>query len=107
MEITEEREADLNKFILDFVRMWLVFCTQRYRTYMTLPGTLELDQAKKMKLAQANTLMLTQTPRLQRFGNSKGIELQEVSIISGCEGKAVSLKDQYTIEYQSEVFIIR
>jgi hypothetical protein len=93
VEINEEREVALDKFLLDAVRMWLVFCTQRYRLYMVLPGSTELDQSKKMKLVDENQLMLTIMPKLQRFGNSKGIELQEISVISGCEGKAASPRE--------------
>jgi hypothetical protein len=83
----------LDKFLLGAVRMWLVFGTQRYRLYMTLPGSDELDQSEKMRLAKGNRLTFTIMPKLQRFGNSKGLELQDISIISGCEGKVERVRE--------------
>jgi len=93
IEINDSREAELDKFLLDSVRMWLVFCTQRYRVYMLLPGSTELDQTKKMGLAQNKSFTLTVMPILQRLGNSKGVELEEMSVISGCEGKVASPRE--------------
>ena len=68
--------------------MWLVFCTQRYRIRLTLPGSAELDPEKKAKLAQEDEdLKFTIEPRLERHGNAQGKQLEEVSVISGCGGK--------------------
>jgi hypothetical protein len=93
VDLDEEKEALLESFLLQAVRMWLVFNTQRYRLHMVLPGSEERDHLVKMKLAQENRLVFTIMPRLQRFGNSKGLELQEVSPISGCEGQAEPVRE--------------
>jgi len=47
---------------------------------------IESNQEKKVKLAQDGKLVLITAPRLQRYGNAKGLELHEVSVIVGCEG---------------------
>jgi hypothetical protein len=94
VEITEKREQDLLKFLTEAVRMWLVFCTQRYRIRMILPGSAESDPEKKMKLAQEQKdLEFTVLPRLQRHGNAQGSQLQEVTVVSGCDGKGATVHE--------------
>jgi len=88
VEVTEKREQDLSKFLTETTRMWLVFSTQRYRIRMILPGSSESNPEKKMKLAQdGGDLEFTVLPMLQRHGNAQGAQLQEVSVISGFDGK--------------------
>jgi hypothetical protein len=94
VDLTEKREQDLLEFLTEAVRMWIVFCTQRYRIRMILPGSNESDPEKKSRLAQEqNDLKFTVAPRLQRHGNAKGAQLEEVSVISGCDGKVAAVHE--------------
>ena len=94
VELSPKREQDLLKFLTEAVRMWLVFCTQRYRLRMLLPGSSESDPEKRMKLAQEDSdLGFTITPRLQRHGNPKGAQMQEVSVVSGHDGKVGTVNE--------------
>jgi hypothetical protein len=84
----------LLEFLTEAVRMWIVFCTQRYRIRMILTGSNESDPEKKSRLAQEqNDLKFTVAPRLQRHGNAKGAQLEEVSVISGCDGKMAAVHE--------------
>jgi hypothetical protein len=94
VEITDKKEQDLLIFLTEAVRMWLVFCTQRYRIRMLLSGSIESDPEKKMKLAQQQMdLEFTVCPRLQRHGNAKGTQLQEVTVVAGCDGRVSTVQE--------------
>jgi hypothetical protein len=90
VELDKEQEAELDVFILNAVRTWLCFGTQRYRLQMFMTGSADLDQEKKMDLVQKGDLMFTVAPRLRRIGNSRGTELDEVCTVSGCAGSRES-----------------
>ena len=94
VDLTEKMEQDLAKFVTEVVRMWIVLCTQRYRIRVILPGSLETDPEKKSIMAQErNDLKFTVAPRLQRHGNVKGAQLEEVAIISECGGKVAMIHE--------------
>jgi hypothetical protein len=95
VDLNEKREAELGTFLTEISRMWLVFCTQRYRIRLLLPGSPESDPDKKMKWTQKDrkNFEFTVDPRLQRHGNPQGEQLQEISVISGCSGKAATIYD--------------
>lgn len=94
VNITERREQDLLEFLTEVVRMWIVFGTQRYRLRVILPGSNELDSEKTSRLAQENSdLKFTVAPTLQRNGNAEGLQLKELSVISGCEGIAATVHE--------------
>lgn len=86
VELDKEQEAELDVLILKAVRMWLYFGTQRYRLQLFLTGSADFDQEKKMILLQKGDMMFTVAPRLQRIGNSRGTELNEICTVSGCKG---------------------
>jgi hypothetical protein len=94
VDITDKKAQDLVKFLTEVVRMWIVFCTQRYRIRLILPGSNESDPEEKSILAQEEKdLKFTVAPRLQRHGNAKGAQLEEVSVISGCDGKVATVHE--------------
>lgn len=94
VNLTGKRKQDLLAFLTDTVRMWIVLCTQRYRIRLLLPGSNESDPEKKSRLAQEdNDFEFTVEPRLQRHGNANGEQYEEVSVVSGCDGKVAAVKE--------------
>ncbi|KAH9209625.1 hypothetical protein DL95DRAFT_477060 [Leptodontidium sp. 2 PMI_412] len=94
VDLTNKRKQDMIEFLTAAVHMWIVLCTHRCRIRMILLGSTESDPEKKSKLAQEREdLEFTVTPRLQRHGNAKGEQLEEVSVVSGCNGKVATIHE--------------
>jgi hypothetical protein len=72
IEIDRSIEEQFDKLMLDAVRMWLMFCTQRCRLLISLPGPTISDLSDSEELARQGNIMFTSKPELQRYGNGSG-----------------------------------
>jgi hypothetical protein len=82
---------DLEKMTMRTARTWLEFGLQRYRVMVQMQGDkIELVGKSVERLHNRPALVLA--PRLERFGNAKGEDLDIKEIIGELEGEIVTLK---------------
>jgi len=68
-------------------KMWLVFGTQRCRILVDMSrSNFKLSTSDRVKKVREGFLELVLVPKLQRFGNSKGQDLDKEEKIADCEG---------------------
>jgi uncharacterized protein YbaA (DUF1428 family) len=82
---------DLEKMAMRAARTWLEFGLQRYRVIVQMPGD-KIKSVKRKVERLDNGLALVVVPRLERFGNAKGEDLDEKEIIGELVGEIRSLK---------------
>ena len=77
--------------IIKAAKMWLEFGIQRCRILVIVQGS-NLKSAKEMiQRARGAPLELVVVPKLKRFGNSKGQDIQIEEIVASCDGEMVQV----------------
>jgi hypothetical protein len=82
---------DLEKMAMRAARTWLEFGLQRYRVMVQMQGDNIRSVRKKVERLD-DGLALVVAPKLERFGNAKGEDLDEKERIGELEGETVTLK---------------
>jgi hypothetical protein len=97
VEIDNSLEEQFDKLMLDAVRMWLTFCTQRCRLLIVVNGSGVTSLTDSFKLAKQGKLMFTTKPGLQRYGNgsgkgmTSGLDLEVMTVV--VSGEVISPGD--------------
>jgi hypothetical protein len=71
--------------------LWLDFAMHRCRIVVLLQRTGAISVKDKAALAQEGSLTLTILPRVGRYGNVKGLELETFYTIEGCAGESIDI----------------
>lgn len=81
----------LEKMSLRAARIWLEFGLQRFRVLVLVQGDKVTSVNEKIKRVEGHGLELVLAPKLERFGNAKGEDLEEEETISKDTGEVMNI----------------
>jgi hypothetical protein len=89
--LNQTNVQDLENMAMRAARTWLEFGLQRYRVMVQMQGDRITSVKEKVERLDKG-LALVVVPRLERFGNANGDELDEKEVIGELDGEIVTLK---------------